>query len=300
MTQLILGCFYFRPTGNMASPLRDEYELPISDELFSSRSSFSSRYEILVPYSTIELEPSETDSVRDGTRDKDTLTDDRERYASIDVKGQAKTAAPSTIDQPIRQPSRYQAIKAKKLLPTHSTHTRQKSFAIGEEWEQFQHRKFQSRSCPTTPISGRKQNQHIYAINNPGYATGKETQRADGDQMVTSRKDADVLPFHYFFSMPSKTSRDYQICPNPFNKRNHQFHSTLHCPCFFFFFFICCLPGVQFMQMSDKKFKKGQLLKAKKYGRASTILFVCGSIAGVVFLGVAIFFAASYVRQFVS
>ena len=52
--------------------------------------------------------------------------------------------------------------------------------------------------------------------------------------------------------------------------------------------------------MSDTKFKKRQLLKAKKDGRASTILFVCKSIEGVVFLGVAIFLAASYVRQFVS
>ena len=54
------------------------------------------------------------------------------------------------------------------------------------------------------------------------------------------------------------------------------------------------------MQTSDTKFKKRQLLMAKRYGRDSTILFVGRSIVGVVFLGVAIFFAASYVRQFVS
>ena len=46
----------------------------------------------------------------------------------------------------------------------------------------------------------------------------------------------------------------------------------------FLFQFICCLPCVQFIQLSDKKYKKEQLLKVKKYGRASTIFFVCGSI----------------------
>lgn len=139
---------------------------------------------------------------------------------------------------------------------------------------------------------------NLYAIDNPNY-TGSETDRTDGSQAGSPRKEIDALPFHYFFSMPSNVWKANQILPNPYNKRNHQFHSTLHCPCFFFFFFICCLPGVYLMQRSDKKFKKGQSLEAKKYGRLSTIMFVLGSIAGVVFLGVAIYFAASYVRQFV-
>ena len=266
----------------------------LNDLMLTSRSSFSSRYEIIVPYSTIELEQSETDSAV-GCH-KDALAEERERYASIEIDGQ--TSAPSIKDRPVRQQSRYKAIKAKRLLPTHSTRTRQKSFAIGEEWEQFQHRKYVSKSCPTTPISGRKQPQQIYAIDNPNYATHEGVNSGDGDQISSPMKEVDPLPFHYFFSMPSKNTRQFQISLNPYNKRNHQFHSTLHCPCFFFFFFLCCLPGVHLMQLSDRNFKKGQLLNAKKYGRLSTIMFVLGSIVGVVFLGVAIFFAASYVRQY--
>ena len=264
------------------------------DPVLSSPSSFSSKHEIIIPYSTIELDPSIEGST--GSLPKKVLSDDRDRYAIIDYQTES-TAVPITEQpKPTKQPSRYHTTKAKHLLPAPSKRTRQKSFAIGEEWEDFHQRK--SESCPTTPISGRKNRGNLYAIDNPNY-TGSETDRTDGSQAGSPRKEIDALPFHYFFSMPSNVWKANQILPNPYNKRNHQFHSTLHCPCFFFFFFICCLPGVYLMQRSDKKFKKGQSLEAKKYGRLSTIMFVLGSIAGVVFLGVAIYFAASYVRQFV-
>lgn len=273
------------------------------DPVLASPSSFSSKYEITIPYSTIELELSDTASSISSP--KKALSKDSDRYASIDYP--IKITGPPITDQPgsppfsVRQPRRFRTTKAKQLLPAPSTHTRQKSFAIGEEWEEFHHRKQGTRSCPTTPISGRRDRRNLYAIDNPSYAvTEGDLGGIRGQTGATGKNRIDSLPFHYFFSMPPNLVKASQILPNPYNKRNHQFHSTLHCPCFFFFFFICCLPGVYLMQISDRKFKKGQNVEAKKYGRLSTIFFISGTIAGFVFLAVAIYFASSYVEQFVN
>ena len=263
--------------------------------------AFSTEYEITIPYSTIELEPSDTASL--GSLSKKAVSKDSGRYARIDYPDHF--TAPPILEQPgnqpfpVRQPRKFHTTKAKKLLPAPSTHTRQKSFAIGEEWEDFQYRKHGTSSCPTTPISGRKDHRSIYAIDNPNYSRTGGDVTGHGGLSEATRKELEPLPFHYFFSMPTNMSKANEILPNPYNRRNHQFHSTLHCPCFFFFFFICCLPGVHLMQLSDNKFKKGRNVEAMKYGRLSTVMFVSGSIAGVIFLSVAIYFAASYVRQFV-
>ena len=265
---------------------------------------FSTKYEITIPYSTIELDPSDTASTATGSFTKKAVSKDSGRYARIDYPDHF--TAPPILEQPgsqpfpIRQPRKFHTRKAKQLLPAPSTHTRQKSFAIGEEWEDFHHRKQGTSSCPTTPISGRKDHRSIYAIDNPNYSrTGGEVITGQSGLSEPARKELEPLPFHYFFSMPTNVSKANEILPNPYNKRNHQFHSTLHCPCFFFFFFICCLPGVHLMQLSDINFKKGRNMEARKYGRLSTVMFVSGSIAGVIFLGIAIYFAAAYVRQFV-
>ena len=285
---------------SLTIPIKDEADVSGFEDPELASPDFSTKYEITIPYSTIELEPS--DSASSGSCPRKAVSKDSDRYARIDypdcITASPILEQPGNQPFPVRQPRRFHTTKAKQLLPAPSTHTRQKSFAIGEEWEEFQYRKQGTSSCPTTPISGRKDHRNIYAIDNPNYTVTEGDVTEHRGLSEAARKEIEPLPFHYFFSMPTNFSKANEILPNPYNRRNHQFHSTLHCPCFFFFFFICCLPGVHLMQLSEKKFKKGRNMEAKKYGRLSTVMFVSGSIAGVIFLGVAIYFAASYVRQF--
>lgn len=179
--------------------------------------------------------------------------------------------------------------------------TRQCKFEIGEEWEQFQIIHDKSISCPPSPLIGRK---HDYTENggrvNSGYAASEPGAEIDQDLSDPSEKTKDPFPFHFLFTSASASPlKECHIIPNPFNKVNQRFHSTLQCPCFLFFFFLCCLPAVHFMQQSDRQFKKGNNKRAKNYGMMSTSFYIVGTIVGIAFLVVSIYFAADYVRQFV-
>ncbi|KAL4231457.1 hypothetical protein ACF0H5_009034 [Mactra antiquata] len=187
-------------------------------------------------------------------------------------------------------------------LKSREVSTRQCKFDIGEEWEQFQTiQTTQSISCPPSPLIGRTHDDKLTGRNNPGYAASEPGAEIDQDLTDASEKAKDPFPFHYLFSTTSANQniKEHHIIPNPFNKVNQRFHSTLQCPCFLFFFFLCCLPAVHLMQQSDKQFTKGNAVRARKYGKVSTICYIVGSIVGVVFLSVAIYFAADYVSQFV-
>lgn len=178
--------------------------------------------------------------------------------------------------------------------------TRQCKFEIGEEWEQFQIIRDKSVSCPPSPLIGRR---HDVIENggrtNPGYAASEPGAEIDQDLTDSGDKAKDPFPFHFLFTSSSASSvKKCDIVPNPFNKVNQRFHSTLQCPCFLFFFFLCCLPAVHFMQQSDHQFKKGNSKRAKNYGRVSSGFYLVGTIIGVAFLVIAIYFAADYVKQF--
>lgn len=77
--------------------------------------------------------------------------------------------------------------------------------------------------------------------------------------------------------------------PNPHNKLNHRFHSTLHCPCFIFFCFLCCYPAVFLMQRSDIQFISDEEDLARKNAKRSTVLYIIGGVTSVIFLSSVLF-----------
>jgi len=183
-------------------------------------------------------------------------------------------------------------------LKNREVSTRQCKFEICEEWEQFQIIRDKSVSCPPSPLIGRKHDiiDNVGRIN-PGYAASEPG--AEIDQDLTGQKSKDPFPFHFLFtSAGASPLKECHIIPNPYNKANQRFHSTLQCPCFLFFFFLCCLPAVHLMQQSDRQFKMGNNKRAKNYGVVSTMCYIVGTVIGVTFLVLAIFFAADYVKQF--
>ncbi|KAH3788962.1 uncharacterized protein LOC127840847 [Dreissena polymorpha] len=180
--------------------------------------------------------------------------------------------------------------------------TRQCKFEMGEEWEQFQSiRTTKSISCPPSPLMGAKKDENVEADRrNSGYAASEPGPDIELDLTNPSEKQTEPYPFHFLFSSTSGSPiKKCAIVPNPHNKINQRFHSTLQCPCFLFFFFLCCLPAVHFMQRSDIQFKKGNVTRAMNYGKLSTAFYVIGSVVGLAFLSVAIYFAADYVKQYV-
>ncbi|XP_067656310.1 uncharacterized protein [Haliotis asinina] len=74
------------------------------------------------------------------------------------------------------------------------------------------------------------------------------------------------------------------LTPNPYNRINQRFHSTLQCPCYLFFCFLCCVPAVYYMQISDKEYDYGSKEKSRVYGRRATVLYVIGAISATIFL----------------
>ncbi|KAL3864031.1 hypothetical protein ACJMK2_005743 [Sinanodonta woodiana] len=188
------------------------------------------------------------------------------------------------------------------LDPLHSS-SRQCKFDIGEEWEAFQLRK--ATSCPSSPNNNIRSESKIFTISlNSELATnsvvqGPSSPRPSKKQNVEEVKEQ--LPLRLLLTNQTvDATPDYQINPNPYNRINQKFHSTLQCPCFLFFFFLCCLPGLYYMQRSDIKYKSGEKETARMLGRRATIFFATGSIVGIIFLTVSIVFAVEYVRQFIS
>lgn len=182
--------------------------------------------------------------------------------------------------------------------------TRQCKFEMGEEWEQFQSiRPAKSISCPPSPLMGAKkdaENVDADGRRNSGYAASEPGPDITLDLTNSSEKQVEPFPFHFLFSSTSGSQiNKCAIIPNPHNKINQRFHSTLQCPCFLFFFFLCCLPAVHFMQRSDIQFKKGNITRAMNYGKLAFAFYVIGSVVGLAFLSVAIYFAADYVKQYV-
>ncbi|XP_071089875.1 uncharacterized protein [Haliotis cracherodii] len=74
------------------------------------------------------------------------------------------------------------------------------------------------------------------------------------------------------------------LTPNPYNRINQRFHSTLQCPCYLFFCFLCCVPAVYYMQISDKEYDYGSKERSRVYGRRATVLYIIGAICATIFL----------------
>lgn len=280
--------------------------------------TFPSHNEIILHNDDITLETSDQEL---GKREKSekrrhkrprSFKDDYSQYAQIGShvdKSSAPASENSTSPKSPKSPKSPTSIytvggseKRPKLeLKAREVSTRQCTFEISEEWEQFQTiRPNKSISCPPSPVSSRKNDEILGGRDNPGYAASEPGAEIDQDLTDTSEKTKDPFPFHFLFTSTSNNPlKPHHIAPNPYNKINHRFHSTLQCPCFLFFFFLCCLPAVHMMQKSDHSFKDGNNRRAKNYGKASTLFYIFGSIIGVAFLAISIYFAADYVRQFV-
>ena len=269
--------------------MKTEAETDHNDVMAST--SFPSHLEIVLPMPNFEMIDDEISSEKE-SKPINTATqvpDDYPRYAQITMHETIKEShkkSPTSIYALSDGETRKLALKSREIS------TRQCKFDIGEEWEQFQFYHNKSVSCPPSPLGGRNP-EILTGSENPGYAASEPGADFDAE------KSKEPFPFHFLFSSPSGGVKEHQIISNPFNKLNHKFHSTLQCPCFLFFFFLCCLPGVHFMQQSDQQFKKGNRKRARNYGKISTGMYILGSIVGVTFLAVAIYFAAEYVRQFV-
>lgn len=284
--------------------------------------AFPIHSEIVLPTGdmTIDMSDKESTTTKDSAQKQKhlrliqvTSNPEQRDYATITVQDEQKS--PSTpkhkpkSTEPQKAPSSIYAVggsvKYPKLeLKSREVSTRQCKFDIGEEWERFQTiQTNQSISCPPSPLIGRKHDVKLNGRDNPGYAASEPGAEIDQDLTDASEKAKDPFPFHYLFSTTTgnqhQNVKEHHIIPNPFNKINQRFHSTLQCPCFLFFFFLCCLPAVHLMQQSDRQFKKGNPTSARDYGKASTVFYIIGSFIGVVFLSVAIYFATDYVSQFV-
>lgn len=274
--------------------------------------SFPDHNEIDLPNDDIVIDVSDKDSTNiKQTLEKKkkrhnrfkSLQEDQSHYAQIGMHV-------GKCDPPLEKPTSPKAPKSptsiytvggsgknpKLELKAREVSTRQCKFEIGEEWEHFQAiRPSKSISCPPSPVGSRK-----LSVDNPGYAASEPGAEIDQDLTDASEKTKDPFPFHFLFtSSASGPVKQNHIAPNPYNKINHRFHSTLQCPCFLFFFFLCCLPAVHLMQKSDRQFMDGNHRRAKKYGTVSTFCYIVGSVLGVLFLTVSIYFASHYVRQFV-
>ncbi|XP_060604587.1 uncharacterized protein LOC132757348 [Ruditapes philippinarum] len=281
--------------------------------------SFPSHNEIVIHNQDITIETSDQDSscnkeLREKRRRKRprSFKDEHSQYAQIGIHVE-KPSSPisekssSTKSKAPKSPTSVYTVggsdeKPRLELKAREVSTRQCTFEIGEEWEQFQTiRPNKSISCPPSPVSSRKDDKILSGRDNPGYAASEPGAEIDQDLTDSSDKTKDPFPFHFLFnSSSSNPLKQHHIVPNPFNKINHRFHSTLQCPCFLFFFFLCCLPAVHLMQKSDRSFKNGNNRSAKNFGKFSTFFYLLGSIIGVAFLSISIYFAADYVRQFVS
>lgn len=276
--------------------------------------SFPSHDEIVLPNADITLETSDQESIKKEKPNKKrrrrsrSLRDDHSHYAQIGIHAEKQSSPVSEKSTSLKAPNSPSSIytvggsykKPKLELKAREVSTRQCTFEIGEEWEQFQSiRPNKSISCPPSPVS-RKSDVILTGRDNPGYAASEPGAEIDQDLTDLSEKTKDPFPFHFLFSSSSNAPlKPHHIMPNPYNKINHRFHSTLQCPCFLFFFFLCCLPAVHMMQKSDRFFKRGNNRGAKNYGKASTFFYIIGSVLGVAFLAVSIYFAADYVRQYV-
>lgn len=283
-------------------------------------SSFPSINEIVIQNDDISIDvqdPHTTDvPAPDGEQSRENIRskhhgrsrsfkDDPSHYAEIGIhvddseKGVSEPNSPKSPKSPTSMYMVGGSLKKPKLeLKDREVSTRQCKFEIGEELEQF--RAFHANKSLTSPPSPHIEHmpeKPSESHDNPGYAPTEPGAVDSTDAVQTSK---DPFPFHFLFTTTaSDVLKQHQIVPNPHNKYNHRFHSALQCPCCLFFFFLCCLPAVHFMQKSDSMFKTGNNRKAKTFGKASTGLYVIGTIVGVAFLAVSIYFAADYVRGFV-
>ncbi|KAK3595818.1 hypothetical protein CHS0354_014637 [Potamilus streckersoni] len=262
-----------------------------------------SQHEIALPYTNIDLESIIYQY------------NDEPAYANLNIRPPSwQTPPPSDlydsstsishgdVSEPPspRTPHLAETLPITLLDPLHSS-SRQCKFDIGEEWEAFQLRK--AASCPSSPNHNIRSESKIFSISSNSELATNNTVQGPSSPRPSMKQNVEVkeqFPLHLFLTNETvAVTPDYQINPNPYNWINQKFHSTLQCPCFLFFFFLCCLPGIYYMQRSDIKYKRGEKETARMLGIRATIFFATGSIVGIIFLTVSMFFAVEYIRQFV-
>ncbi|KAK3095104.1 hypothetical protein FSP39_010369 [Pinctada imbricata] len=180
-------------------------------------------------------------------------------------------------------------------------YTRQLNMFIGEEWENVHENSYNLMldrkvvSCPPSPRVA-----HFPVIHQPikvMHASSNDPTMYHADILHPRRAQHSLNYFFYHMSQEEpKTSKNYNLKPNPYNNINHKIHSALHCPCFLFFFFLCCLPGVYFMQEGDIQYKSGNEHRARKLGLRSTVSYCVGIVVGITFLSLAVFVAVQFVQ----
>ncbi|XP_045191040.2 uncharacterized protein LOC123547860 [Mercenaria mercenaria] len=84
------------------------------------------------------------------------------------------------------------------------------------------------------------------------------------------------------------------VTKNVYNKYNYRIHTCIWCPCLLFFVFIFCIPAVIYMHKSDKCYHVNDLDEASFYGRISTVLYVCGLLAALLFYCALILFLVNF------
>ena len=109
-----------------------------------------------------------------------------------------------------------------------------------------------------------------------GTTPGSSSNTGGGPQVTVAMPSSDGgYKIDDFEALPPPKRR---LLPNPFNLLNQRCHGTLQCPCCLFFCFLCCLPALFLMSRSDDEFDYGSVVKAKRYGRWSTMAYVVGAV----------------------
>ena len=77
--------------------------------------------------------------------------------------------------------------------------------------------------------------------------------------------------------------RIIDVSKNEYNKINYKIHTCIWFPCLLFFVFIFCIPAVIYMHKCDKYHHLNNPDEASFYGRISTILYISGLLAALLF-----------------
>ncbi|XP_076460348.1 uncharacterized protein LOC143293401 isoform X2 [Babylonia areolata] len=105
--------------------------------------------------------------------------------------------------------------------------------------------------------------------------------------------DSSLFPKRRTEAILSTSSSSASVLPNPYNHFNHRVHDAVWlCSCLYMVFF-CCLPAIHCMERSDVEFRLDNQKEARRLGRASSVLFLVGTLLALLFFSL-LFFLVIY------
>lgn len=187
---------------------------------------------------------------------------------------------------------KHRTLKAKRSV------TRQLSVDIGDEVEhagtvqRCDKQKLSDSECPLPPgtITRQARRSTLRRTNSPAGGAQSQyewVQNHGYDSFGTQNTRSSVRS-----TFSSKS--DKSLIPNPYNGLNYKIHSALLCPGCMYFFFICCLPGIYYMERSDKEYASENHELARSLARRANIFFVAGFLMSLLTLAITIIVITIY------